>query len=210
MCEAIIPSKVVKNVLKTSVSALIDLNVNKNLIGSAMAGSIGGYNAHAANVVSAIFIATGQDPAQCVASSNCMTLMEATGPTHEDLYISCTMPCIEVGTVGGGTILPAQQACLKMLGIQGPNPENPGQNAKQLARVVCGTVLAGELSLMGALAAGHLVRSHLKYNRSNIYLASNRSSVECSSSQSVLPIQTQSSFFNPQSSTPKVKTKEDS
>lgn len=41
--------------------------------------------------------------------------MEATGPTHEDLYISCTMPCIEVGTVGGGTILPAQQACLKVL-----------------------------------------------------------------------------------------------
>lgn len=49
-----------KNVLKTNVSALVDLNVNKNLIGSAMAGSIGGFNAHAANVVSAIFIATGQ------------------------------------------------------------------------------------------------------------------------------------------------------
>lgn len=60
VCEAVIPSKVVKNVLKTSVSALVDLNVNKNLIGSAMAGSIGGFNAHAANVVSAIFIATGQ------------------------------------------------------------------------------------------------------------------------------------------------------
>lgn len=60
MCDAVIPSKVVKNVLKTSVSALVDLNVNKNLIGSAMAGSIGGFNAHAANVVSAIFIATGQ------------------------------------------------------------------------------------------------------------------------------------------------------
>lgn len=60
MCEAVIPSKVVKNVLKTSVSTLVDLNVNKNLIGSAMAGSIGGFNAHAANVVSAIFIATGQ------------------------------------------------------------------------------------------------------------------------------------------------------
>lgn len=60
------------------------------------------------------FVDMLQDPAQCVASSNCITLMEATGPTHEDLYISCTMPCIEVGTVGGGTILPAQQACLKV------------------------------------------------------------------------------------------------
>ncbi len=60
VCEAIIPSHVVRSVLKTSVSALVDLNINKNLIGSAMAGSIGGYNAHAANVVTAIYIATGQ------------------------------------------------------------------------------------------------------------------------------------------------------
>lgn len=47
-------------VLKTSVEALVDLNISKNLVGSAMAGTIGGYNAHAANIVTAIFIATGQ------------------------------------------------------------------------------------------------------------------------------------------------------
>ena len=46
--------------LKTSVEALVDVNINKNLVGSAMAGSIGGQNAHAANIVTAIFIATGQ------------------------------------------------------------------------------------------------------------------------------------------------------
>jgi hydroxymethylglutaryl-CoA reductase (NADPH) len=60
VCEATIPGHVVKTVLKTSVAALVDLNVNKNLIGSAMAGSIGGFNAHAANVVTAMFIACGQ------------------------------------------------------------------------------------------------------------------------------------------------------
>ena len=38
----------------------MDLNVCKNLVGSAMAGSVGGFNTHAANVVCAIFIATGQ------------------------------------------------------------------------------------------------------------------------------------------------------
>lgn len=75
------------------------------------------------------------------------------------------MPSIEIGTVGGGTILPPQSACLAMLGVQGPNLENPGENATQLARVVCGTVLAGELSLLSALAAGHLVKSHLTHNR---------------------------------------------
>lgn len=62
-----------------------------------MAGSIGGFNAHAANIVTAIFLATGQDPAQNVSSSNCMTLMEPWGPDGEDLYISCTMPSIEIG-----------------------------------------------------------------------------------------------------------------
>jgi hydroxymethylglutaryl-CoA reductase (NADPH) len=50
----------VSSVLKTTVQALVDVNINKNLVGSAVAGSIGGFNAHAANIVTAIFIATGQ------------------------------------------------------------------------------------------------------------------------------------------------------
>ena len=52
-----------------------------------------------------------------------------------------------------------------MLGVQGAHHNKPGENATQLARIVCGTVLAGELSLLSALAAGHLVRSHLTHNR---------------------------------------------
>ncbi|TRY91827.1 hypothetical protein DNTS_012455 [Danionella cerebrum] len=155
VCEATIPAKVVKEVLKTATEALVDVNISKNLVGSAMAGSIGGYNAHAANIVAAIYIACGQDPAQTVGSSNCITLMETSGPTGEDLYISCTMPSIELGT---------------MLGVLGASQECPGENARQLAKVVCATVLAGELSLMSALAAGHLVKSHMTHNRSNCNL----------------------------------------
>lgn len=170
VCEAVIPAKVVREVLKTTTEAMIDVNINKNLVGSAMAGSIGGYNAHAANVVTAIYIACGQDAAQNVGSSNCITLMEASGPANEDLYISCTMPSIEIGTVGGGTNLLPQQACLQMLGVQGACKDSPGENARQLARIVCGTVMAGELSLMAALAAGHLVKSHMIHNRSKINL----------------------------------------
>jgi len=60
VCDSIIPARIVHDVLKTSASALVDLNVAKNLTGSAVAGSIGGFNAHAANVVTAIYIATGQ------------------------------------------------------------------------------------------------------------------------------------------------------
>ncbi|KAF0038878.1 hypothetical protein F2P81_009362 [Scophthalmus maximus] len=96
VCEATVPAKVVREVLKSSTAALVDLNINKNLVGSAMAGSIGGFNAHAANIVAAIYIACGQDPAQTVGSSNCITQMEPAGPDGEDLYISCTMPSIEL------------------------------------------------------------------------------------------------------------------
>jgi len=78
------------------------------------------------------------------------------------------MPCIEVGTVGGGTVLAPQQAILEMLGVRGAHPTNPGQNAQQLARIIAASVMAGELSLISALAAGHLVRAHLVHNRSQV------------------------------------------
>jgi len=164
VADAIISGQLVEKVLKTTVKDLIDLNQSKNLIGSAMAGSIGGFNAHAANIVTAIYIATGQDPAQNVESSNCITLMESYN-NGRDLYISCTMPSIEVGTVGGGTFLPAQSTCLDILNVKGASYETPGAHADQLARVVCAAVLAGELSLMSALAAGHLMTSHMALNR---------------------------------------------
>jgi hydroxymethylglutaryl-CoA reductase (NADPH) len=75
VAEAVIPGHVVKSVLKCDVEDLVQMNISKNYIGSAMAGALGGFNAHAANIVAAIFLATGQDPAQVVESSNCITIM---------------------------------------------------------------------------------------------------------------------------------------
>ncbi|KAI8806462.1 hydroxymethylglutaryl-coenzyme A reductase-domain-containing protein [Cladochytrium replicatum] len=163
VAEATVPKAVVEGTLKTTVRDMVELNVAKNLVGSSIAGSVGGNNAQAANVVAAVFIATGQDPAQTVESAMCMTLMEET--TEGDLYISCSMPCIEVGTIGGGTALGPQAACLEMLGVRGANMEEPGANARRLARVVSAAVMAAELSLCAALAAGHLVKSHMAHNR---------------------------------------------
>jgi hydroxymethylglutaryl-CoA reductase (NADPH) len=160
--EAVIPQKVVVSTLKTTVNAMVSTNLHKNLIGSAMAGTIGGFNAHASNIVTAVFLATGQDPAQNVESSNCITLLEET--EDGDLWISCTMPSIEVGTVGGGTSLPAQAACLKSIGVQGGGA-TPGDNARKLATVVAAATMAGELSLLAALAANTLVQAHMKHNR---------------------------------------------
>ncbi|KAJ8101920.1 hydroxymethylglutaryl-coenzyme A reductase-domain-containing protein [Lipomyces tetrasporus] len=163
VAEAIIPGDVVRTVLKSDVDALVELNVSKNLVGSAMAGSVGGFNAQAANIVTAIFIATGQDPAQNVESSNCITLMKK---VNGNLQISVSMPSIEVGTIGGGTVLEPQSSMLDLLGVRGPHPTNPGDNARQLAKIVAAGVLAAELSLCSALAAGHLVQSHMTHNRS--------------------------------------------
>ncbi|XP_051118276.1 3-hydroxy-3-methylglutaryl coenzyme A reductase 1-like [Andrographis paniculata] len=166
VCEAVITGDIIAKVLKTTVPALVELNMLKNLAGSAVAGSIGGFNAHAANIVSAIFIATGQDPAQNVESSHCITMMEAVN-NEKDLHISVTMPSIEVGTVGGGTQLASQSACLNLLGVKGASKDSPGSNSQLLASIVAGSVLAGELSLMSAIVAGQLVKSHMKYNRSS-------------------------------------------
>ncbi|CRK09462.1 hypothetical protein BN1708_002164 [Verticillium longisporum] len=163
VAEAIIPADVVRDVLKSDVDTLVDLNISKNLIGSAMAASVGGFNAHAANIVAAIFLATGQDPAQVVESANCITIMQN---LRGSLQISVSMPSIEVGTLGGGTILEPQAAMLDMLGVRGPHPTTPGENARRLARIVAAATLAGELSLCSALAAGHLVKAHMQHNRS--------------------------------------------
>lgn len=78
------------------------------------------------------------------------------------------MPSIEVGTIGGGTVLEPQSAMLDLLGVRGAHPTNPGDNARKLARIVCAGVLAGELSLCSALAAGHLVKAHMAHNRSQV------------------------------------------
>ncbi|KAH6610051.1 3-hydroxy-3-methylglutaryl-coenzyme a reductase [Trichoderma cornu-damae] len=163
VAEAIIPGDVVRSVLKTDVESLVELNTAKNMIGSAMAGSMGGFNAHAANIVAAIFLATGQDPAQVVESANCITIMKN---LRGSLQISVSMPSLEVGTLGGGTILDPQGSMLELLGVRGSHPTNPGDNARRLARIIAAAVLAGELSLCSALAAGHLVKAHMAHNRS--------------------------------------------
>ena len=181
IAEALIPSSVLKTVLKTTAGDMAEVGMRKCLVGSAMAGAGGGggFNAHSANVVSALYIALGQDPAQNVVSSNCITLMEKIGDDDSDggdLYVTCTMPSLEVGTVGGGTVLPAQSASLALLGVRGPHPSEPGENARKLARIVCAAVLAGEVSLCAALASGDLVKSHMSHNRSSASASETRTS----------------------------------
>jgi hydroxymethylglutaryl-CoA reductase (NADPH) len=150
----------IAEILKTDAQTLAEVNYRKNLVGSARAGSMG-FNAHAANVVAAMFIACGQDAAHAIDGSTCITTVDI---TETGVYVAVTLPSLPVGTVGGGTGVDTQQECLRILGVAGSgNP--PGTNAKRLAEIIAAAVLAGELSLLGALAAQHLARAHQQLGR---------------------------------------------
>jgi hydroxymethylglutaryl-CoA reductase (NADPH) len=150
----------IQEILKTDAGSLFEVNCRKNLVGSARAGSMG-FNAHAANVVAAMFIACGQDAAHAVHGSTCMTTVDL---MESGAYVAVTLPSLPVGTVGGGTGVETQQECLGMLGVAGSG--NPaGTNARKLAEIIGAGVLAGELSLLGALAAQHLARAHQQLGR---------------------------------------------
>ncbi len=163
VAEALIPRDIVRRVLKTEPEKIHEVNLAKNLMGSARAASLS-FNAHYANIIAAVFIATGQDVAQVVESSMGYTWTEVRG---DNLYISVTLPSLEVGTVGGGTRLPTQREALSLMGVAGSG-DPPGTNAKKLAEIIAATVLAGELSLLAALAAGHLARAHEKLGRGGV------------------------------------------
>jgi hydroxymethylglutaryl-CoA reductase (NADPH) len=144
-----IRADVVEKTLGTSVRAMLDYCQVANL-GSLLSGQMGA-QAHFANGLAAVYIATGQDAACVAESAMGITRMEAWG---DDLFCSVTMPNILVGSVGGGTSLPSQSAGLNILGLKGTG------NGAALAEVVAATCLCGEISIVAAIAAGHFARAH--------------------------------------------------
>ncbi len=152
--------ELIEKVFKTDAASLHEVNYRKNLVGSARAGAMG-FNAHAANVVAALFIACGQDAAHAIDGSTCITTVDL---TKTGIYVAVTLPSLPVGTVGGGTSVETQQECLNILGVAGSGTP-PGTNAKKLGEIIGCAVLAGELSLLGALAAQHLARAHQQLGR---------------------------------------------
>ncbi len=156
-----IPRETVEDRLHTTPEAIAEINTRKNLVGSAKAGSLG-FNAHVANAVAAMFLATGQDEAQVVEGANAITTAETTA--DGDLYVSVSLASLEVGTVGGGTKLPTQAAGLEILGLRGGG-DPAGSNADALAEAIAVGALAGELSLLAALGSRHLSSAHADLGR---------------------------------------------
>ena len=128
---------------------------HSTLIGHLQANSIG-YNAHCANGLTAIFIATGQDVANVANAACAITYFE---PHPEGLFVSVTLPALSIATVGGGTGLPTAREALSVMGCSGSG------KAKKLAEIIAAAILGGEISMGAAITTGEFVAAHEHYGR---------------------------------------------
>jgi hydroxymethylglutaryl-CoA reductase (NADPH) len=162
--EVTLPAELVAARLHTTPQEL-DRYWKMSAIGAIQSGSIG-VQGHFANALAALYIACGQDPA-CVAESAVgVTRFDVT--EKGDLYASVTLPSVVVGTVGGGTTLPGQRACLEIMGLAGEG------KAQALAEVCGALALAGELSITAALCSGDFTRAHQKLARGSSAATGNK------------------------------------
>ncbi|MDG3088446.1 hydroxymethylglutaryl-CoA reductase [Vibrio hannami] len=153
--EAHIPAELIAQYLHTTPEKMQQFG-QMTTVGGTLSGTIG-INAHYANALAAFYIACGQDAA-CVAESAVgVTRMEV--DRDGGLYASVTLPNLMLGTVGGGTGLPSQKACLDIMGLHGNG------KSQALSEVCAALCLAGELSIVGAFCAGHFARAHHKLAR---------------------------------------------
>ena len=167
--EITLTPDVLRRVLKTTAQTVHDVWQAKCMLGSVMSGSLG-YNAQAANVIAALFLATGQDPGHIGEGSMAVTTTEVVKTQQgENLYVSVYLPDLMVGTVGGGTGLATQQEALKLLGVSGSSPAGEeGKNSQQFAEIVAASVLAGEISLLASLEEGTLAKAHVRLGRGRV------------------------------------------
>jgi len=150
-----VPKAVLESYLHVTPRALSEM-WRRTVLGNLAAGALG-YCGQYANGLSALFIACGQDVANVANSAVGITSFAVN--EEGDLEASVTLPALSVATVGGGTALGTSRECLEMLGCFGTG------GAAKLAEIVAATLLAGELSMGAAIAAGELAAAHETYGR---------------------------------------------
>jgi len=150
-----IPAAVLQSYMRITPRQIVEL-WHDTMLGHLQANAIG-FNAHYANGLAAIFIACGQDVANVANAAVGITDYELT--PEDDLYASVTLPSLTVATVGGGTMLGTSAECLRMLGCAGAT------YAPKFAEIVASAILAGELSMAGAIGSGEFVSAHETYGR---------------------------------------------
>ncbi len=165
VAEILVPRTICQDVLRATPEKIVDLHIKKNLLGSVLAGSIRTANAHFANMLLAVYLATGQDAANIVEGSQGIVHAELRA---QDLYFSVSLTNLIVGTVGNGKDLAFTKKNLAQLGCTIPTASGaaPGHSARRLAVIIAATVLCGELSLLAAQTnPGELMRTHLTMER---------------------------------------------
>lgn len=153
--EIVLKREVINEVLKTSPE-LMEEYWKTSFIGAVKCGAIGAQG-HFANGLAALFLACGQDVACVSEASVGITRMEIN--EEGDLYCSVTMPNLIVGSVGGGTSLATQKECLQLMGCYGAG------NGKKIAEISAALCLAGEISIIAAMSAGHFASAHKNLGR---------------------------------------------
>lgn len=155
MAEVTLPRELVERALHTTPEKMSEY-WRLSFIAGVQSGSIG-VSGHVANGLAALFIATGQDAACVSEASVGVTHMETT--PEGGLYCGIDLPNLIVGTVGGGTRTPTARECLRIMRCDGEG------KAAKFAEIVAGTLLAGEISIIAAIASGHFARSHERLGR---------------------------------------------
>lgn len=157
--DIVISREVCLSVLKTTPAKMVELNIKKNLLGSILAGSVRSANAHFANILLAVYLATGQDSANIIEGSQGVTFAELRG---DNLYFSVTIPNVIVGTFGNGKDLDFAKKNLQLMGCS-PEGEN---SSSRLAGLITAVTLCSELSLLAAQTnQGELMAAHVKLER---------------------------------------------
>ncbi|MCA6091325.1 phosphotransferase [Streptomyces sp. SCA3-4] len=152
--DCLLPGGIVERVLKTTPDELV--RGYQHIAAGAVHSGVLGSNANTANMVAAIFAATGQDIA-CVHESGVgQFILER---TPEGVYASMTLPGLAVGTVGGGTHLPTQHELLEAMGCTGRG------TAARLAEIIAGFALALDLSTVSAAVSGQFASAHERLGR---------------------------------------------
>jgi hydroxymethylglutaryl-CoA reductase (NADPH) len=155
VAEAVIQNDVLKRIMGVDAKTLFHMR-QISQAGAFMVGSANN-GAHAANGLTAMFIATGQDVANIAESHAATTYSQLLD--NGDYYWSITLTSLIVATYGGGTGLATQKECLEMLGCYGKG------KADKFAEICAGVVLAGETSLSSAVLRGDWVSSHDQLGR---------------------------------------------
>ncbi|HTO97808.1 MAG TPA: hydroxymethylglutaryl-CoA reductase [Myxococcales bacterium] len=155
VAEAVLRKEVLEEVVGVTPQAFFRAR-QVSMAGAFLAGSANN-GAHAANALAALFIATGQDAANVAESHTAITYSQLL--EDGDYYWSITLPALIVATYGGGTGLATQRQCLEMLGCVGAG------KADKFAEICAGVVLAGEISLAGAIYNGDWVSAHERFGR---------------------------------------------